>query len=251
MRVESPHYLLRTAQNPEVGGKCWGESEEVLPGYHGPASFSEEQCWIVKRGLLSNTTAGLRSPQEIACIWFGAGWGSTRGWLPKPNIRSDQVLLQFQIGSSPGPMFRGWPSWSGVPPSLLLFFRGQPESGLCPAPHGELPVAGHVESVRQGTLCFTNLEPVVCCEVGEWMTSWFLSVSLCDHFAFVEYVYIITLWLFCLGELQRLDMYQMGPTWKDHPELCHVTGPQEKPPLKWGRRRRHQTGLLQFPKSLP
>lgn len=23
-------------------------------------------------------------------------------------------------------------------------------------------------------------------------------------------------------------MYQMGPTWKDHPELYRVTGPQEK-----------------------
>lgn len=44
MRVESPHYLPRTGQNPGVGGKCGGESEEVLPGYHGPASFSEEQC---------------------------------------------------------------------------------------------------------------------------------------------------------------------------------------------------------------
>lgn len=176
--------------------RVWGGA----PWVPWPCIIQRRAVLNSKEGLLSNTTAGLRSPQEIACIWFGAGWGSTRGWLPKPSIRSDQVLLQFQIGSSPGPMFRGWPSWSGVPPSLLLFFRGQPESGLCPAPHGELPVAGHVESVRQGTLCFTNLEPVVCCEVGEWMTSWFLSVSLCDHFAFVEYVYIITLWLFCLGE---------------------------------------------------
>lgn len=65
--------------NPEAGGKAGGgKSEEVgapvcMALHH---SGKSSDVWLSsKEELLSDTTAGLRSPQEVGsgCIWLGAG----------------------------------------------------------------------------------------------------------------------------------------------------------------------------------
>lgn len=135
-------------------------------------------------------SAGLRSPQQTgsACVCLGQGGGVLGAGSLHPISSGIPFCCSSRLAVAQAPCSEDDPA------SLVSL-----PSGPCPAPDGELSVAGRVGSVGQCTSWFTSLEPVVCCDVGGWVTSRFLLI-LHGHFAFVEYAYIIKIWLFCVRE---------------------------------------------------
>lgn len=93
-------------------------------------------------------------------------------------------------------MFKGQLVWCNSPPCFSSPLEDSLHLALAQLLI-EMSVLGCCESC-QYTLCFTNFEAVVCCDVGEWM-DFYLSV-LHGYFACVVYVYTIKIGLLSLGE---------------------------------------------------
>lgn len=119
-------------------------------------------------------SAGLRSPQQTgsACVCLGQGGGVLGAGSLHPISSGIPFCCSSRLAVAQAPCSEDDPA------SLVSL-----PSGSCPAPDGELSVAGRVESVGQCTSWFTSLEPVVCCDVG----------GLGDISIFVSFT-----WSFCL-----------------------------------------------------
>lgn len=183
--------------------------------------------------------------------------GRTRGWLPKPNISVIKSCCSSRLAVVQAPC-------SEDDPASLVYFPPycSPSEGSLSLAFARLLMENFLwlDMLSQSVRAHCALPTLNLLCVVRWGSGWHLDfylLVLCDHFAFVEYVYIIKLWLFCLGEFLLKSRckdsicIRWGPLGRTTLSSIMLLGLRKKPPLKWGRRKKHSDRVsAQFPKSL-